>query len=136
MVQTFDIAHGCSTVQLTARIVGPEDERWYCPRVTWEKPDDTLSVVESDCPPFEERNECYPKLPAKCVPGWYRDRSGEIHDNMEQAGCECNIIGYPRVWRLNLCYPADPDGGAWEVWVRLEKGKDTVTRIPVRFYIK
>jgi hypothetical protein len=135
-IQVVDIAHGCSAVLLTAEIRGPEDERWYCPRVTWEKPDETKAIEESDCPPFAERYDCYPKLPEKCQPGWHRNRDGKILDNEEQSGCECNVVGYPRRWSISLCAPAHPQGEAWEVWARLEGGGKTVARQPVRFWVK
>lgn len=47
----------CSSVLLIAEIVGPETEEWYCPKVTWEIPDGTRSSEESDCPPFDQREE-------------------------------------------------------------------------------
>ena len=56
-VQNVDLGRGCSEVLLTAEIRGPETERFYCPAVTWEFPDGTRASEESDCPPFEEREE-------------------------------------------------------------------------------
>lgn len=51
-------------VLLTAELHGEEREDWYCPAVKWRFPDGTEggcgSSVESDCPPFEERDD-YPR---------------------------------------------------------------------------
>jgi hypothetical protein len=40
--------------RLRAYIEGPITEEWYCPRVEWHWSDGTVSVEESDCPPWEE----------------------------------------------------------------------------------
>lgn len=37
-------------ITLTAEVVGPETEAWYCPRVVWRYPDGTESSNEGDCP--------------------------------------------------------------------------------------
>lgn len=68
-VQTVDLARGCSTVILTAEIKGVEDERWYCPKIVWSMPDGTEAMEESDCAPFEERED-YPRIWRRrvCVP--------------------------------------------------------------------
>jgi hypothetical protein len=42
-------------VLLTAEIVGPETEEYYCPEVIWLWPNGTLSSEESDCEPFAAR---------------------------------------------------------------------------------
>jgi len=52
---------GCSTVILTAEIKGVEDEKWYCPKITWEMPDSTIASEESDCQPYETRED-YPRI--------------------------------------------------------------------------
>jgi hypothetical protein len=51
---------GFRTVLLTAEIVGPETEEYYCPEVVWVWTDSTQSSSESDCDPFEQRSE-YPR---------------------------------------------------------------------------
>jgi len=51
---------GYRSILLTAEIVGPEDEEYYCPEVVWVWSDSTRSSVESDCDPFEERSY-YPR---------------------------------------------------------------------------
>lgn len=60
-MQTVDLAKGCSQVLMTAEIKGTEDEGWYCPQVIWEMPDGTQAMEESDCAPFEERED-YPRI--------------------------------------------------------------------------
>jgi hypothetical protein len=42
-------------VLLTAEIVGPETEEYYCPEVIWLWSNGTLSSEESDCEPFAAR---------------------------------------------------------------------------------
>jgi len=51
---------GYRSILLTAEIVGPEDEDYYCPEVVWVWSDSTQSSTESDCDPFEERTD-YPR---------------------------------------------------------------------------
>ena len=51
---------GISRILLTAEIVGPETEEYYCPEVVWLWPNGTRSSQESDCAPFAER-EHYPR---------------------------------------------------------------------------
>ena len=51
---------GYRSILLTAEIVGPESEEYYCPEVVWVWSDSTRSATESDCDPFEERSE-YPR---------------------------------------------------------------------------
>lgn len=51
---------GVSPILLTAEIVGPETEKYYCPEVVWIWPNGTYSSEESDCEPFEERSD-YPR---------------------------------------------------------------------------
>ena len=46
---------------LTARIVGPETEKYYCPEVVWVWTNGTRSAEESDCDPFESRTH-YPRM--------------------------------------------------------------------------
>jgi len=48
-------------VLLTARIVGPETEKYYCPEVVWVWTNGTRSAEESDCDPFESRTH-YPRM--------------------------------------------------------------------------
>lgn len=47
-------------ILLSAEIVGPEVEDYYCPEVVWVLPNGR-SAVESDCDPFEERSH-YPRF--------------------------------------------------------------------------
>jgi len=42
-------------ILLTAEIVGPETEEYYCPKVVWLLEDGTRSSEESDCEPYERR---------------------------------------------------------------------------------
>ena len=51
---------GVTPILLTAEIVGPETEEYYCPEVVWLWPNGTRSSQESDCEPFAERVE-YPR---------------------------------------------------------------------------
>lgn len=47
-------------ILLTAEIVGPETEEYYCPEVVWVWPNGTRSTEESDCEPFDARVD-YPR---------------------------------------------------------------------------
>ena len=47
-------------ILLTAEIVGPETEEYYCPEVVWLWPNGTRSTEESDCEPFDARVD-YPR---------------------------------------------------------------------------
>ena len=51
---------GIIPILLTAEIVGPETEEYYCPEVVWVWPNGTRSSEESDCEPFETRDH-YPR---------------------------------------------------------------------------
>lgn len=61
VMSTIDTGRGCSIILLTAEIKGVEDERWYCPEIEWTLPDETVSIEESDCAPFSER-DYYPRI--------------------------------------------------------------------------
>jgi hypothetical protein len=132
MVQNVT-SRGCSDVQLTAKIKGPEVEEWYCPRVEWEKPDETVAAAESDCPPFDLRNECYPPRGAECALNWHTE---EGHFVVDENPCDCTVPGYPRTWRLDFCAPAHPYGSVWSVTVRLKKNGKTLAQDSVRFLVK
>lgn len=132
-VQIVNIATGCSKVWITAELKGPEVEEWYCPKITWIKPDGTKSVHQQDCPPFAERNECYPKQGPECIQGWHRDPNGIIIENAE---CPCTVVGYPKRWiHIPICAPEHPAGDAWEVVVFLESNSKML-RQTVRFLVK
>ncbi len=47
-------------IVLTAEIVGPETEEYYCPKVIWVWENGTRSSEESDCEPYERRTR-YPR---------------------------------------------------------------------------
>ena len=51
---------GLTPILLTAEIVGPETEDYYCPEVVWLWPNGTRSSEEADCAPFEQRID-YPR---------------------------------------------------------------------------
>lgn len=51
---------GITPILLTAEIVGPESEDYYCPEVIWLWPNGTRSSQESDCEPFADRVD-YPR---------------------------------------------------------------------------
>jgi hypothetical protein len=66
---------GGSTL-LTAEIVGPETEEYYCPEVVWIWGNGTRSTEESDCEPFETRST-FPRVfrrrvasPGRVQPYW------------------------------------------------------------------
>lgn len=136
VIQTVDISVGCSNVQLIAEIKGPESENWYCPQVSWEMPDGTRAVEESDCPPFEMRDSCYPPQGPECGwKGFYLDReTGKYVDIVKY--CPCTIYGYQRIWRRSVCAPSHPQGLEWTVLVRLKKNDRTFAYSEIRFFVK
>lgn len=83
-VQNEDLSRGCSQVLMTAEIKGVEDELWYCPQVVWEMPDGTQAMEESDCAPFEEREE-YPRI-------WRRRICAPAHPNGEHWSIFVKLI--------------------------------------------
>lgn len=48
---------GAAPVTIHARIEGGMNEKWYCPMVRFTFPDGTEMKRESDCTPFEERED-------------------------------------------------------------------------------
>lgn len=127
-------ATGCAPVLLTAEIRGPEVERFYCPEVVWEWPDTTVSATASDCPPFEARHECVEPQTGCGIRGWHRGQDGKIVE--DRKDCPCTIVGYPRRWTRHVCMPQHPTGGAWEIWVRLVRNRETIARDSVRVHVK
>jgi hypothetical protein len=65
---------GVRAILLTAEIVGPETEEYYCPEIVWVWPDGTHSSEESDCDPFPKRTY-YPRRFTRriAVHAFYRD---------------------------------------------------------------
>jgi hypothetical protein len=51
---------GGTPILLTAQLVGPETEEYYCPEIVWIWPNGTWSSEEADCEPFESRDH-YPR---------------------------------------------------------------------------
>lgn len=65
---------GCSSVLFIAEIKGPEAEDFYCPGVRWTWPNGTESFEESDCAPWDQKDD-FPRrwsrracLPSSPVP--------------------------------------------------------------------
>lgn len=93
-----------------AEIKGPETEEFYCPKVRWINPDRTKAEIESDCPPFEERNLVINK--PECRP-YIKNREIVYPD------CYSNTpFGYPRKWSRKY---GTHSVGNFEVCVELEK---------------
>lgn len=134
-VALANIAIGCAPVLLFAEIKGPEDETWYCPKVSWEWPDGTTSVAESDCPPFEARHACMEPQEGCGNRGWRRNPiTDEIVDDVKE--CPCTIVGYPRLWSRNVCMPPHPEGQAWIIGIRLSKDGRTIARENVNVIVR
>jgi hypothetical protein len=74
------------TVLLSAEIVGPEAEQYYCPEVVWLLPNGR-SAVESDCDPFEERQH-YPRHFKKWVRSPPRNRNYEVCVELRKLGSQ------------------------------------------------
>lgn len=135
VMQTLNIAQGCSVALITIRIQGPENERWYCPAIEWEFIDGTISTDESDCAPFEKRHECQEDQTGCGLRGF---RLNPITDQYEDIvkECPCTITGYPRVWTKSVCYPEHPKGAAWKTRVRLRKNGETIAFADIENYVK
>ena len=72
------------TILLSAEIVGPEVESYYCPEVTWILPHG-LSSVESDCDPFEERQH-YPRYFKRWVRSPPRHKNYQVCVELRKSG--------------------------------------------------
>jgi hypothetical protein len=71
-------------ILLSAQIVGPEVEKYYCPEVLWLLPNGRSSV-ESDCDPFEDR-EHYPRYFKRWVQSPPRYKNYEVCVELRKAG--------------------------------------------------
>ena len=74
------------TILLSAEIVGPEVEGYYCPEVTWILPNG-LSSVESDCDPFEERQH-YPRYFKRWVRSPPRHKNYQVCVELRKSGSQ------------------------------------------------
>jgi hypothetical protein len=74
------------SILLSARIVGPEAEQYYCPEVVWLLPNGR-SAVESDCDPFEARQH-YPRFFKKWVRSPPRPRNYEVCVELRKSGSQ------------------------------------------------
>ena len=98
-----------------AEIKGPETESYYCPKVTWvvgEDPNAIRATTESDCPPFENRNQVIYNNSEACRP-YIKD--GELFEPSKTVpSCMPQVRKvYPRLWsnhytvtipgRYNVC---------------------------------
>ena len=71
-------------ILLSAEIVGPEVEEYYCPEVVWVLPNGR-SALESDCDPFKERRH-YPRFFKHWVQSPPRVRNYEACVELRKAG--------------------------------------------------
>lgn len=124
---------GCAPVLLIAQIRGPEDESWYCPAVEWTFPDGTRAFVESDCPPFEERNSCQPARGPECALDWHWESGSFVVDNNP---CDCTVPGYPRRWTRNICAPPTLTLDPWVVMVRLLRDGRTIASDAIQVHVR
>jgi hypothetical protein len=74
------------SILLSAEIVGPEAEQYYCPEVVWLLPNGR-SAFESDCDPFEERQH-YPRHFKKWVRSPPRARNYEVCVELRKSGSQ------------------------------------------------
>ncbi len=73
-------------ILVSAEIVGPEDERYYCPEIVWFLPNGRSSA-ESDCDPFEER-EHYPRHFKRWVLSAPKKQNYEVCVELRKAGAQ------------------------------------------------
>ena len=77
---------GLQPILVSAEIVGPEDERYYCPEVLWLLPNGRSSV-ESDCDPFEERDH-YPRHFKRWVMSAPKKQNYEVCVELRKGGIQ------------------------------------------------
>ena len=70
-------------ILLSAEIVGPEVEEYYCPEIVWVLPNGR-SALESDCDPFKERRH-YPRFFKRWVQSPPRARNYEACVELRKA---------------------------------------------------
>lgn len=75
---------GFKSVLVSAEIVGPEVEQYYCPEVVFLLPNGR-SAVESDCDPFDERQH-YPRHFKRWVLSGPNPRNYEVCVELRKAG--------------------------------------------------
>ena len=73
-------------ILVSAEIVGPEDERYYCPEIVWLLPNGR-SAAESDCDPFAER-EHYPRHFKRWVLSAPKKQNYEVCVELRKAGAQ------------------------------------------------
>lgn len=73
------------SIMLTAEIVGPEVEEYYCPEVVWHWPNGARSMEESDCDPFVSRTT-YPRVFVRRVGSASRSREYKVCVELRKAG--------------------------------------------------
>ena len=73
-------------ILVSAEIVGPEDERYYCPEIVWLLPNGR-SAAESDCDPFAER-EHYPRHFKRWVLSAPKKQNYEVCVELRKAGVQ------------------------------------------------
>jgi hypothetical protein len=71
------------SILLSAQIVGPEVEEFYCPEIVWLLPNGR-SAVESDCDPFNERRH-YPRFFKRWVQSPPRIRNYKVCVEVRKA---------------------------------------------------
>lgn len=75
---------GFRSILVTAEIVGPEVEEYYCPEVVFYLPNGR-SAVESDCDPFDKRQH-YPRHFKRWVLSGPNPRNYEVCVELRKAG--------------------------------------------------
>ena len=85
---------GGAYVDVTFEITGTVDERWYCPALVVEWPDDTKTERESDCVPFDQRDpeQRFRWTLNHGFPGGTWTVKGCLHKSGELLACETVIV--------------------------------------------
>jgi len=116
-----------------------EPEDWYCPKVRWQPVGGTEATEESDCAPYEQRNECYPPMGPECFQRSFREKraDGTLGDwvTVPAGDCSCSVGGYPRSWtKRYFGIPGSP--GEYEIVVVLEKAGEKLAEARESFMVR
>lgn len=117
-----------AVITVRAVLYGVESADLYCPKVTFVSPDGQKSVEESDCAPYEHRNECWPPKAKECFPGFRLNRQTGQYEDFPGKECPCNMSGYPRIWSRKYSVGQCPTDNfcEYEITVVLEKGNKKI----------
>lgn len=126
-------------VHITAELVGPETEEFYCPMVVFVQAEGTMyrqeSVEESGCVPFKERDIVPPRAP------WCQARiiGGQFYPSSSEGACAPrDAPGFPRRWHRDYAFDPCPldDMCHYRISVLLKHAGRTLASDGVTFMVR